>query len=62
MILPGTFTIIKSFSGSVSKTYEVDENGRIKKIAAANMYKGKAKRMTISFNKLQPQVNFTCGK
>lgn len=40
MVLPVTRTVIKSYSGSVSKTYEVDENGRIKKIAAANMYDG----------------------
>ncbi|MDP2903648.1 MAG: hypothetical protein Q8N96_11170 [Methylovulum sp.] len=56
MSLPATLTVIKSYSGPVSKTYTVDENRRIKKIPAANMYEGKAKRITISFKKLKREL------
>ena len=52
MILPVTITTVKSCSGPLAKEFGVDEKSDKEKIAAANMYDGKARRITTPFNKL----------
>ncbi|MDD2660273.1 MAG: hypothetical protein PHY54_11445 [Methylococcales bacterium] len=55
--LPVTFTIFRSSNSSLSKKYELDVEGNINKMSAANMSKGLALRKTIDFSDFPNELN-----